>query len=202
MCSPRRVFDETKPSATPILFPALFVSIACALILWVLCPIFYTATGISKLPTTSVGVPLIELRISSIPALLLFVPSTVLGYIVYLVLIGTYFFVVARCFNIKTAWEYWFGFTCWTHIPMVITAIGVSVLLVYSSIGDPSTYVVVILSIPLLLLPLVWTGLLSAIGLRTWTTKGRAFCIGFGVLPYVFVLILSISDFIVWGLSN
>ena len=183
--SSRRVFEEIRPPSTPILLPALFVVATATLIPWLLIPIVFSFFVGETTYSYDTMHPLLRFGYSSMPAQLLLVNSTAISNAIDFILIGTYFFVVARCSGIKILWEQWFGFTCWAVIPIVFVHSAASFLSMYSMSENPAPIVTLVISILFCFLPILWIVSLSAQGLRIWTSKSWIFCIGWGIIPYV-----------------
>lgn len=182
--SSRQVFELTKPPDTPILIPVLFVCIAPALILWVILPILYSIIGVNVMDGSYIPAELVEFRLTSILWFVLFVPATIVGLFVCLVLLGTYFFIIGRCFRMGILWEHWLGFTAWINIPMLLTVLGSSLLSVWGHTTNPSPIFFFSIIVLFIILPLVWTVVLCVQGLRIWTEKGLSFCVLISLIPY------------------
>ena len=160
--SSRRVFEEIRPPSTPILLPALFVVATATFIPWLLIPIVF-AFFVGETTTSYDSLhPLFRFGYSSIPFRLLLVGSAAITYAIDFILIGTYFFVVARCIGIKILWEQWFGFTCWAVIPIVFVHSAASSLSMYSISENPALIVTIVISILFCFLPILWIVSLSA----------------------------------------
>lgn len=197
--SSRQVFELTKPPDTPILIPVLFVCIVPVLILWVLLPIFYLIVGVNAMAGSYIPAELVEFKFSSIPYLVLFVPVTIVGLFVCVVLLGTYFFIIGRCFHIDILWEHWLGFTAWINIPMLLTVVGSSLLSVWGHATNPSLFFFFSIIVIFIILPLVWTVVLCVQGLRIWTDKGMSFCVRISLIPYFLYAVSTIPELIHLG---
>ncbi len=194
--SSRHVFELVKPPDTPILIPVLFVCIASTLILWVLMPILYSIIGVNSMDDSIIPAELVEFSLTSILALVIWVPATVLALFVTLVLLGTYFFIIGRRFRIDIPWKHWLGFAAWINIPMVLTLFGTSLLSVWGHTLNPSPIFFVALIVIFITLPLVWAVVLCVQGLRIWTEKGMSFCVIVTVIPYFIYAVLTAVDII------
>ena len=119
------------------------------------------------------------------------VPFEVFGYVIGMVLLGTYYFGIARFFRIDNIWwEHWFAFAWWTHIPLILANGATAVIDVYSDTEHPSFLVSSLVIGLCFLLPIVWAMSLSVRGLRIWTHKGWAFCLSVSTLPYLLLVLL------------
>ena len=194
--SSRQVFALIKPPDTPILIPVLFVCIAAALILWVLMPILYSIIGVNSMDGSFIPTELVEFRLTSILKLVFIVPMTVVVLFVSLVLLGTYFFIIGRCFRVDILWKHWLGFTAWINIPMVLTLFGTSLLSVWGHTPNPSPIFFVCLIFIFIILPLVWAVVLCVQGLRIWTEREMSFCVRISLIPYFVYAILTTLDII------
>lgn len=186
------VLRDIRPPDTPIFVPLLFVSIVSAVIVWLVVPPIIWANAMQKemLPGDWFLHPLADLEFHDWVEHLVRVPYAAFEFVLDVVLLGTYFFVIARCFRIDDIqWEHWFGFACWTLVPIILVDGVVTFIEVYSGSMNPSLAVSVLVVGLGFLLPIVWTATLTVQGLRIWTAKGWVYCIGFGLLPY-FLLVL------------
>lgn len=197
--SSNTVFTDVKPPDSPMLVPLLFVSIVSAAVVWLVVPPIIGANAMEKemLPGQWFLHPLGDLEFHNWVENLVSVPVAVFEFVLNVILLSTYFFVIARCFRIDNIqWEHWFGFTCWTLVPIVLVDGAVSFIKVYSGSMNPSLTVSVIVVGLCFVLPIFWTATLSVKGLRIWTAKGWVYCVGFGVLPY-FLFVLAYTREIV-----
>ena len=125
------------------------------------------------------------------------VPIEVFWYVLGMVLLGTYYFGLARLFRIDDIWwDHWFAFTWWTHVPLISTYGAAELIEVYSVREDPSFFVGLVVVGLFFLLPIAWTVSLSVQGLRIWTGKGWAFCLGVSAPPYLLVILDSTKHII------
>lgn len=107
-----------------------------------------------------------------------------------LILIGTYFYAIARSSGIDCRWEHWFGFSCWTNIPMIVYPSVVLTVGTYA-ITQPKSYVFLsVLWFVLFFLPLLWSVYITVQGLRSWIPKDTAFCVKVAVVPYAVITLL------------
>ena len=202
----RQVFDEMKDK-TPILFPLLLV-VGVTLILWFFTFIsavfnLFNVSVVHQLFTEDAlqnnffvsRDTLLEKGVGSLTfefiLLGLLSRSFELVYEVgvRLLLLGTYFYIIARCLRIDIKWENWLRFGCWTYIPMaVIPAVSniVDELVPWNFSSYLFAYVLWFVS---LLLPIMWSMSITVQGLRSWTTQKTAFCIGVAAIPYVLIFL-------------
>lgn len=188
----RRVFEEIQPPATPVLLPAFVVFITASVVPWILVrtvfiliapnPVIFRARR-NFLVLFESPEPIHQLSTAV---------SMGIRNILTFIVIGTYFFIVARCFRLKILWEHWIGFTCWTLVPLALVHSAMSFLSMYQA-GARSSSVIIAVALLCIILLILWTVCLSAQGLRIWTSRGWGFCLGFSVLPYV----IYYFDFIV-----
>lgn len=220
VCGPsaREAFDEMRDQ-TPFLFPLLFVVVGTLILLAVIAypSVFYLfnslfesshQVGVSRTYTEqyfNVGGTRIDLQNG-----FWLTPMVVMGLIfevfkiclnigVRLMLIGTYFYAIARWLRIDTRWEHWFGLSCWVNIPMIVVP---SVVLIIGiiAITNPIPKVVVFLMwIVFCCTPILWSVYIAVQGLLSWTEKERAFCVRVALVPFV-LLLLSYSPTIIASL--
>ena len=185
--SSRQVAEEIRAPATPFVVPLLFVSIASAVILWIFIPLILNAFGIGLKTIDNVPHPDSELESAKLAHNLIFeLPVYALG----LIFLGTYYFGIARYFQIDDIWwEHWFGFACWTHVPLILIAGASCFIDVYAVTVNPSLGVSVFVVGLCFLLPIAWTVHLYFQGLRIWTKRGWAVCLCVSVLPYSIVIL-------------
>lgn len=200
MFSSRRVFEEIRPPSNHIWVPLLYVAITSALIAWIIVPIIATGVGIEReiKPGLWVAHRLSETDATRLVDYVVFhAPYAVFEFVLSVILLGTYFFVVARCFRIdEIRWEHWFGFACWTLVPLILVDGAAIFIDAYSEARDPLLSISVFVVAVCFLLPIVWTVILTAQGLRIWTAKGWGFCLGFSVLPYTMFVLIYIQDIV------
>lgn len=213
VCGPsaREAFDEMRDQ-TPFLFPLLFVVVGTLTVLAVVGypTMFYLFETLLQGETSimntqrsfTIGGTKIELNNGFwlTPALALSLIYGVFQYCldigVRLLLIGTYFYAIARWLRMDTRWEHWFGLSCWTNIPMIVVP---SVLLIVGTIAltQPVPKVVLFfLWTVFCFAPISWSVYISVQGLLSWTEKDRSFCVKVALIPYV-LLLLSYSPAIV-----
>lgn len=193
--SSREVFEEIRPPATPILVPALFVLFS-AFILWLT---FYvlTTTGLLAIPFIGELNLNLGLDLSSLQDLLeLLVPLPSAFLFVYIggaVILATWYFAIARYFRVDILWEQWFGFTCWTLVPMIIVPSSRLFITILENSIDPSPVSSIVVVALFYLLPVAWTVFLTQQGLRVWTAKGKGITLLISVIPYVLYLLFSVE---------
>lgn len=192
----RRLFAEIRAPNTSILVPLLFVTVTSALVAWIVVPVILTETGIGEQTLLGTPHPFSEFEFSDFTEhLLLEVPYAIFQHCVDLILLGTYFFVVARCYRITDIhWEHWFGFACWTLVPMISVDGAVSFIDIYAGTVDPSLWLSITVVVLCFLLPIVWTASLTVLGLRTWTSQGWFYNLAFGAVPYALYGLVYAQD--------
>lgn len=193
--SSRQVFEEVRPPNTPILLPAIFVLLTSSL-LWLILYLIalFDPWDISVFGDTH---PIFELSFGQF--VLVFGSSVTLiflGIVCTVVILGTYYFAIARHFQIDILWEHWFAFTCWTLVPMIVMP-GARVFIdVYTISDSASLFIGIVVVMLFFIIPIVWTVSLTQQGLRIWTAKGRGYCLVFSVAPYVIYGLMAIPDFV------
>lgn len=110
---------------------------------------------------------------------------------VRLMLIGTYFYAIARWLGIDYRWEQWFGLACWTNIPIVVIPTVGLIIGTFTLTQHPPHAVVFLLWCVFFLPPLLWSVFISVEGLRSWTEKETPFCVRVALVPYVILLLLT-----------
>ena len=194
--SSREVFEEIRPPSTPILVPALFV-LSCSFFLWLT---LYVLTITDLLSIPLVGEPNLGIAISSWQALLtLFVPIPFAFFFVYIggaVILASWYFAIARHYRVDILWEQWFGFTCWSLVPMIIVPCSRLFILVLGSVDDPPLVLSIVVLVLFYLLPVVWTVCLTQQGLRIWIDKGKGITLLISVVPYVLYVLLSVEKIV------
>lgn len=191
---------------TPILFPLLLI-VGISLMLWLLSTtvstlqalyLFGGHAGLTEIGLGSnVSGSLQEDGLINLSLLLLLVGvlfesfETVFQVGVRLILLGTYFYAVGRLLRMDTRWENWFGFACWTYLPMVIVP-AAKVIAVSLSLGSAtSNSLLFVLWCVFVLLPMFWSFCVTLQGLRSWTDKKTFVCIGIALIPYVVIILLD-----------
>lgn len=200
MFSSRDVFEEIKPPSTPVLLPALVVLTAATLVPWVLLPTICALLGVSWTIYAEEVHPLLLFDLSAMMLKLTLVPVAFVSRAIDVILIGTYFYLVTRCFRIKILWEHWVGLTCWSCVPLVIVHSAVFFLSIYSRSENATVFVSVPIVVLLFLFPIVWIVFLSAQGLRIWTSRGKLFCVGFSVIPYTVLFVEVLMEMIYYSI--
>lgn len=192
------VFREIRPPRTPLLVPLLYVSIASAMILCIILPFIWDSFGFGSETSDSMQRPDIVSQVGAIATNAIFqVPIEVFTYTIAMILLGTYYFGIARFFRIDDIWwEHWFAFAWWTHVPLISLFGAVEFMEAYSGAVDPSFGVSLVVVGLCFLLPIAWTVSLSVQGLRSWTGKGWTFCLGVSAPPYLLVLLDSTQNII------
>ncbi|MXZ44846.1 MAG: hypothetical protein F4Z01_07730 [Gammaproteobacteria bacterium] len=194
------VFEVIKPPNTPVLFPVLFVSITASLILCVILPILYPIIGVSAIDDSDIPAQFIEFNVTSILPhfLLFFTMPFIIG--VFLVLLGTYFFIIGRLFRIENIlWEHWLGFAGWINIPMVLMFFGSSLLSAWGHTANPSRIFFFAVLVIFVILPIVWAVVLCVQGLKSWSDKGTSFCVRISLIPYFIFAVMTTPELILVG---
>lgn len=194
------VFEAIKPPNTPILIPVFFVSITASLILCVILPILYPIIGVGVMADSDIPAQFVEFNITAIlqHTILFFAMAFMLG--VFLVLLGTYFFIIGRLFRIEnTSWEHWLGFAGWINIPMVLMFFGSSLLSAWGHTENPSPIFFFAVLVIFVVLPIVWAVVLCVQGLRIWTEKSKSFCVRISLIPYFIFAVMTTPELILVG---
>lgn len=125
-----------------------------------------------------------------------------LGWLIGIALIATGFFVVGKICKTNHNWSQWFGFTSWTHVPLILP-IALDVLLTLLNVDMPRITVYSFLlgekahSIELGIPWWLWPYIVSILGLRSWTSKGTGASIGLALVPYALLVLPLILLFVV-----
>lgn len=179
----RDVFDEIKES-TPILQPVVFA--ICALTLGVLAIDFLLSWAV-----LSTSHPIV----SGLNATAFYVLGIVCVTGIWWLLSSTYYFGIAKLFKIRISWRNWFGFSCWSSLPLVTLPvfIGIAWLVqVYPQNGswnDP--WYVEFISSCCLIFPFAWCMRVTAQGLRSWTSpdgRGNVYWRLVAIVPHGLLL--------------
>lgn len=101
-----------------------------------------------------------------------------------LVLLAIYFYLVARWLRLDIRWENWFGFSCWTLIPVAIVLPTLEILMWFSFPDRSNVQFQSLIRFSQFALPFLWSILITVQGLRSWTGKNASFCVGVASLPY------------------
>ena len=191
--SSREVFEEIRPPATPILVPALFVLIS-SFTLWLT---LYVLTLSDLLSIPLIGEPNLGFPISSWQEwleLMVTIPSTFFfAYIGGAVILATWYFAIARIYRVEILWKQWFGFTCWTLVPMIIVPCARLFIFILESLDNPPLVLSIVVVALFYLLPVVWTVCLTQKGLRVWTAKGRVITLLISVIPFLIYVLVSVE---------
>lgn len=105
-----------------------------------------------------------------------------------LLLLATYFFVIARLLRIDSKWENWFGFACWTQIPLILLPGALFVSWLWR-LGNYDPFAMFVCEFVFLVLPMVWAFFISVRGLQSWTGKRTSLCVGLALIPYYLMFI-------------
>ena len=193
---------------TPILFPLLFI-VGVSLIFWLFSSITSTLqafnlfgghAGLTELRLDSnffshrdfpqdegiLSLGIYDILLSILPGMFEFV----LMIFLKLTLLGTFFYVVGRMMHMDTRWENWFGFACWTYLPMVITSAASAILLLFSIANITSIVLLSVFRIALVILPVFWSFCITVQGLRSWISNDTAFCVRVALVPYTVIILL------------
>ncbi|MXZ45022.1 MAG: hypothetical protein F4Z01_08660 [Gammaproteobacteria bacterium] len=199
----RRVFDEMT-NKTPILFPLLLI-VVVSVSLWLFSTAVSTLQALylfgSHAGLTEIGLGsnvwgsqqedgLISLSFLLLLAGVLFGSlEIVFQVVVRLILLGTYFYAVGRFLKMDAKWENWFGFACWTYLPMVIVPVAKTIAVLLSLGSGTSNTLLFMLWCVFVLLPIFWSFCITVQGLRSWTDKKTSVCIGIASVPYVVIVL-------------
>ena len=135
--------------------------------------------------------------ISSVIGALLFLP-------VFLLLQAAYFLLAAKVTKVPIGFKHWFAFSCWTGLPMLLTAVVSVIFLITSETPQMSPSVLQPLSINELIfqrpmgspgyslleslsIPAVLSWLLMIIGVRVWSQRSWLFSSIFILVPVVVI---------------
>ena len=179
----RDVFDEIKES-TPILQPVVFA--ICGLTLGML-----AIDILLSLAVLRTSHPMVSVLNNTVFYVLGIVCVTGIWWL----LTSTYYFGIARLFKIRISWRNWFGFSCWSSIPLVTLPVFVGIawlVQVYPQHGawnDP--WYVEFISACCLIFPFVWCMRVTAQGLHSWTApagRGNVYWRLVAIVPYGLLL--------------
>ena len=190
----RAGFAQIRDS-TPILFPAFFILVCITLEFSFLGFSFLVLEGenISSIDSdSSEGWLLFDSGLITIISLVL----GMLGFVlVWWLFTSTYYFGLARLFNIKIPWRNWLGFSCWSSIPLITVPIFVVIATVVQTfsvlVGGEDPWYIELTSACLLILPFIWCVRISALGLRSWTEpagRGHIYWRVVAFVPYILLL--------------
>ncbi len=187
----RRAFDGMI-ERTPVLFPLMLVVIG-SLVVFVFSFAMYSS--ILFRPLASQGTFIVAIH--DIPHRyfdgILPEPFTLSGIlsgavdftrdlVLRLLLLATYFFVVARVLRVESKWENWFGFACWTQIPLILLP-GAMFVPGLWRFGTYNRISILVCEIVFLIFPLMWTFFITVRGLQSWTGRRTNLCIGLALIP-------------------
>ena len=189
--SSTQVFEEIRPPGTYILVPLTFLLVTTFIVGIVLT--FFYLTGYQPLNELSVHWWFAEATLVH-QALMVGTMLLTLLYIVVLavILLGTYYYALARCYRIHDIrWEHWFGFACWTLVPMFMVPSARVFFENYETAVYPSFILSVVVLALCFLLPIIWSVYLTVRGLLVWTKNTKRWHIFFCVLPFVVIGLAS-----------
>lgn len=189
--SSRQTFSEIRPPATPILRPALFI-LSVSMLLWIVLYVFWI---VNRYPEWSAMTAQLSRGFPWV-SLVSLILMTILGYLSSIVVLSTYYFAIARYFRIEILWEHWFGFTCYTLVPMILVPSARWFIGTYGYFANPSLALCIVVLVLGLLLPIVWTVFITQLGLRIWTGKTRGYCVLSALVPYVLYGLSTIPDIV------
>ncbi len=129
--------------------------------------------------------------------------GAVLGTVAMFALSALYYLVAGKVIGVPIGFGKWFGFSVWTSVPRLL-ALPLSALQIATSHGRlaPEDINMVSLNYLLLHLPasnpwaslaanidltMVWSLVLTVIGLKAWTGRSTATCVTVAALPYVVI---------------
>ena len=115
-----------------------------------------------------------------------------LGWLIYMVVIGTGFFIVGKVCKTEQSWSQWFGFAAWMQVPLVL----ITVLNVCLTLLNVEAMAIPLFTIGEWKFGLetstiwwVWSYIISFQGLRSWTPKGTGGCIGLALVPHALLVL-------------
>lgn len=191
----RAAFDQIKDS-TPILFPAVFTLVCLTLEFSLFGFELYELASEGTSPTDSESSEALLQLSSKLMKTAALVLCALGSVCIWWLLTSTYYFSVARLFNIRIPWRNWLGFSCWTSIPLITVLVFVVITLVIQLVpvhdewSDP--WYIELISACLIILPFIWCVRISALGLRSWTEaagRGHVYWRVVAFAPYILLLI-------------
>ena len=189
-----QIFEEIRAPTTPILVPSLFLLVSSVFVLM----LFVATSSFGYEPFAAFRLPVGFSEVSIGRQLLVygFLALTMLVSVAGAVIIlGTYFYALARYYLIDDIrWEYWVGFVCWTLIPMFMVPSTRLFFDGYEKTQNPSFILSLVVSVFGFVLPIVWSAYLTVRGLRVWTEDTKCSHVGFCILPYVILALMSVPD--------
>ena len=168
----RAGFDGMKDS-TPILFPALF-TLVCLTLEFSYLGFVVFSTGWDEISTTNAGSSEASFQLSTAVFQTTAFVLCVVGFVCsWWLLTSVYYFGMARLFNISIPWRNWFGFSCWSSIPLImvplVLVIALAVQLIVSATTKADPWYIELITTCLLIVPFIWCARIVAFGLRSWT---------------------------------
>ena len=121
----------------------------------------------------------------------------VVGIVLGLLILATYYWVAGKSFETGLSWKSWFSFSCWAAMPLVVWSICTFVLLIIGGDGlihglAPLTWIGITPPWAVLLnIPLVWTVVISIQGIRSWGSKRSSTSTIIVLVPYVLYVLLG-----------
>lgn len=189
-----KIFEEIRAPSTPILVPLLFLLVSSVLVLM----LFVATSSFGYEPFTAFRLPDWFSEVSFGRQLLVygFLTLTMLVMVSWAVIIlGTYLYAIARYFRIDDIrWEYWVSFACWTLIPMFMVPSTRLFFDGYEKTQNPSFILSIVVLVLGFVLPIVWSATLTIRGLLVWTEDTKRSHVGFCILPYVILVLMSVPD--------
>ena len=117
--------------------------------------------------------------------------TSAIGTMIVLLILGTYYWVVAKVLSIEIGWPKWFGFACWAGLPYGVGYV-VQILLV-SLGGEGASNALAPLTwfglntgwAAFLDIPLFWSVYLAIHGYQSWTSRDETTSVVVVALPSV-----------------
>ena len=188
----RAGFDDIKAS-TPILYPALFVLASLTLQCIAISVLIFDWDAINASNGSS-SESWMQMN-SGFVWTVLFVLYTVGFVCIWWLLTSVYYFGVAMLFNISIPWRNWFGFSCWSSIPLImvplVLVIALAIQLIVSVTTKADPWYIELMTACLLIVPFIWCARIVALGLRSWTEphgRGNAYWRVVAIVPFGLLL--------------
>ena len=86
------------------------------------------------------------------------------------------------------------GFACWTLIPMFMVPSTRLFFDGYEKTQNPSFILCLVVLVFGFVLPIVWSAYLTVRGLLVWTEDTKRSHVGFCILPYVILVLMSVPE--------
>ncbi len=121
----------------------------------------------------------------------------VIGMVVGLLTLGTYYWIAGKSFQFETSWPRWFAFTCWSAIPVIFWSIATFALVSFFGVEykngfAPLTWLGINQPWAALLnVAVVWTIFISIQGLRCWGSQRLSTSTIIVLVPYVLYILIG-----------